>query len=164
MDSESIGYHDPADDERFMRAALAEAERAAELDEIPVGAVVVHQQRIIGRGFNLREKLKDPTAHAEMIALTAAATHVGSWRLGQCTLYVTLEPCAMCAGALVQARIARLVFGASDPKAGACGTLYEIHNDPRLNHRLPATSGVMADTCGAMLKGFFLKLRNRAES
>ncbi|MCH8853517.1 MAG: nucleoside deaminase, partial [Planctomycetes bacterium] len=90
MDSESIGYHDPADDERFMRAALAEAERAAELDEIPVGAVVVHQQRIIGRGFNLREKLKDPTAHAEMIALTAAATHVGSWRLEQCTLYVTL--------------------------------------------------------------------------
>lgn len=163
MASESTGYHDPAADERFMRAALGEAERAAELDEIPVGAVVVHQGRIIGRGFNLREKLKDPTAHAEMIALTAAAAHVGSWRLEQCTMYVTLEPCAMCAGALVQARISRLVFGASDPKAGACGTLYEIHNDPRLNHRLPATSGVMADACGTLLKSFFLKLRDRTE-
>ncbi len=164
MESESTGYHDPTDDERFMQAALSEAERAAELDEIPVGAVVVREQRIIGRGFNQREQLKDPTAHAEMIALTAAAADVSSWRLEQCTMYVTLEPCAMCAGALVQARISRLVFGASDPKAGACGTLYTIHDDPRLNHRLPATSGVMADACGALLQTFFLKLRDRTES
>ncbi len=164
MKSESTGYCDPVADERFMRAALGEAERAAELEEIPVGAVVVRRKRIIGRGFNQREQLKDPTAHAEMIALTAAAAQVGSWRLEQCTMYVTLEPCAMCAGALVQARMSRLVFGAGDPKAGACGTLYQIHDDPRLNHRMPATSGVLADACGELLKRFFLKLRDRTES
>ncbi len=147
------------EDERFMRAALAEAQSAAESDEVPVGAVVVHRQRIIGRGHNQRELLTDPTAHAEMLALTAAAGYLRSWRLEECTLYVTLEPCVMCAGAIVQARVQRLVFGASDPKAGACGSLYTSPSDRRLNHVVEMTTGVLEQEAGAMLQDFFKKQR-----
>ena len=148
-----------ANDFPFMHAALAEAYAALEHDDVPVGAVVVKDGRIIARGHNQREQLKDPTAHAEMIALTSAAAHVQHWRLDGCTLYVTLEPCAMCAGALVLARVERLVFGATDPKAGACGSLYEIPTDARLNHRISITRGVLAQECGEALTEFFAKQR-----
>lgn len=153
--SDRSGMHDPILDEKFMRVALREAEQAAEEEETPVGAVIVHQGQIIGRGHNQRERLSDPTAHAEVIALTAAAAHLQTWRLNECTLYVTLEPCPMCAGALTQARVSRLVYGAADPKAGACGTLFRLHDDPRLNHRFPAIGGVLGDECGELLTAFF---------
>ena len=146
---------DPNDDERFMRWAVKEALAAREEGEVPIGAVVVRDGRVIGRGHNLRETLQDPTAHAEMIALTAAAGEVGSWRLEGCVLYVTLEPCTMCAGAIVLARIERLVFGATDPKAGACISLYTIPTDERLNHCVSVAPGVLADECGALLSNFF---------
>ena len=146
-------------DERFMRAAIDQAAAAADEDEVPVGAVVVRDGRIIGRGRNQRERLRDPTAHAEMLALTAASTHVGSWHLEGCTMYVTLEPCPMCAGALVLSRIDRLVFGATDPKAGACTTLFTIPTDPRLNHRVEITADVLARDCAALLRKFFAKQR-----
>jgi tRNA(adenine34) deaminase len=146
-------------DEHFMRQALREAEKAFEAEETPIGAVVVHENRIIGRGHNLTERLQDPTAHAEMIAITAAAGYLGSRRLLDCTMYVTLEPCSMCAGAIVLARIPRLVFGASDPKAGACGTLYNIAHDKRLNHRCQISSGVLEAESAAMLRSFFAHLR-----
>jgi tRNA(adenine34) deaminase len=147
------------DDERFMRLALNEALAASEAGEVPVGAVVARRGRVIGRGHNQRESLQDPTAHAEMIALTAAASAVGSWRLEGCTLYVTLEPCAMCAGAVVLARIDRLVFGAADPKAGACISLYTIPTDERLNHTTKVSSGVLAEEGGALLRSFFVAQR-----
>ena len=147
-------------DERFMRAAIDEAASAGEEDEVPVGAVVVRDGRIIGRGHNQRERLRDPTAHAEMLALTAASAHVGSWHLEGCTMYVTLEPCPMCAGALVLSRIDRLVFGATDPKAGACTTLFTIPTDPRLNHRVEITTDVLARDCAALLQEFFAKQRS----
>jgi tRNA(adenine34) deaminase len=147
------------DDERFMRAALAEARAADEADEVPVGAVIVHQGRIIGRGHNQRHTLRDPTAHAEMLALTAAAQHLADWRLAGCTLVVTLEPCTMCAGAIVLARIERLVFGADDPKAGACGSVYTITDDPRSNHQVAVTRGVLEDECSAILQQFFARQR-----
>lgn len=159
--SGSRGIHDPAADERYMRAALNEAAEAADEDEVPIGAVIVHEGQIIGRGHNQRERLADPTAHAEIIALTAAAAHLSCWRLDDCTMYVTLEPCPMCAGALVQARIGRLVYGAADPKAGACGTLYALHDDVRLNHRFAVTDGVLGDECGEMLTAFFRGKRQR---
>jgi tRNA(adenine34) deaminase len=146
-------------DERYMREALAEAEAAAERGEVPIGAVVVREERIIGRGHNQRELLRDPTAHAEMLAITAAASAVGDWRLRDCALYVTLEPCPMCAGAMVLARLGRLVFGASDPKAGACGTLYEITSDARLNHIVPTIGGVLAEECARLLSSFFAAQR-----
>ena len=149
----------PDQDERYMRAAMKEAVAALDEDEVPVGAVVVREGRIIGRGYNQREKLNDPTAHAEMIALTAASAFVESWRLDDCTLYVTLEPCAMCAGAVVLARIKRLVFGAVDPKAGACTSLYSIPTDERLNHRVELAESVLADECAALLQQFFAKQR-----
>lgn len=145
----------PADDERFMRAALGEARAALDAGDVPVGAVVVCDGGIIGRGHNQRELLQDPTAHAEMIALTAAAAEVGSWRLDGCTLYVTLEPCVMCAGAIVQARLPWLVYGAVDPKAGACQSLFAIPIDARLNHRVEMRAGVLADECADLLRGFF---------
>lgn len=144
-----------ARDERFMREALRLAEEAADTDEVPVGAVVVREGRIIGRGYNQRVLLRDPTAHAEMIALTAAAQAVGDWRLEGCSLYVTLEPCCMCAGAVVLARIDRLIYGAADPKAGACGSLYDIPADPRLNHRVAVAGGLLADEAAALLQSFF---------
>ena len=142
-------------DERFMRAAIGEALAARDEEEVPVGAVVVRGERIIGRGHNQRERLNDPTAHAEMLALTAAATFVSSWRLDGCTLYVTLEPCAMCAGAIVLARVERLVFGAADPKHGACVSLYNIPTDERLNHRVVPGEPVLADECAELLQNFF---------
>jgi tRNA(Arg) A34 adenosine deaminase TadA len=133
---------------RLARAALAQ-------DEVPVGCVIVHEGRVVGRAHNQRETLRDPTAHAEMIAITQAAEALGSWRLTGCTLYVTLEPCAMCAGAMVLARIDRLVYGAADPKAGAVESVFRLVDDPRLNHRIPVTAGVRADACGAILSEFF---------
>jgi tRNA(adenine34) deaminase len=142
-------------DEDLMRAALREARKAAEDDEVPVGAVVVQEGRIIGRAHNQRERLTDPTAHAEMIAITQAAAALASWRLERATLYVTLEPCVMCAGALVNARISRVVFGARDPKAGACGSLYQVGTDARLNHSFEVTGGVLEEECAALLREFF---------
>lgn len=150
-------------DRAFMEQALATARLALASEDVPVGAVVVDDDRIIGRGHNQREHLQDPTAHAEMIALTAAATHRGSWRLDDCTMYVTLEPCAMCAGGLVLARVGRLVYGASDAKAGACGSLFTIQDDPRLNHRIPTTSGVLAEPCAELLRAFFRHRRSLGE-
>ena len=147
------------DDQRFMRQALTEAQAADAEDEVPVGAIVVHENRIIGRGHNQCRRLTDPTAHAEMIALTAAASVLGDWRLSGCTLYVTLEPCAMCAGALVQARVDRLVFGPDDPKAGACGSLYSITTDPRSNHQVAVSGGVLEDECALILREFFRRQR-----
>lgn len=146
-------------DERMMRQALREAEAALETGDVPVGAVIVHDGQIVGRGRNQRELLQDPTAHAEMIAITAAAEAVRSWRLIGCTLYVTLEPCTMCAGAIVNGRIERVVFGATDPKAGACGSVYNIVEDTRLNHRAKLTSGVLAQECADLLREFFSKQR-----
>jgi tRNA(adenine34) deaminase len=146
--------------ERWMESAIKEAEQAYRRKEVPVGAVVVHEGRIIGRGYNQIESLQDPTAHAEMIAITAAATSLSSRRLENCTLYVTLEPCAMCAGAVVQARLPQLVFGAPDPKAGACGTLFNIVQDARLNHRVELVSGVLEERCSGVLKEFFAKVRS----
>ena len=147
------------DDLRWMNMALAEARRAAEIGEVPVGAVVVQGNQILGRGHNRREIDGDPLAHAEWIALRQAAERIEGWRLVGCTLYVTLEPCAMCAGALVNSRIERLVFGARDPKAGFCGSLGDIVRDPRLNHRLIVREGVLADASSELLRSFFQSLR-----
>ena len=138
-----------------MAQALELARRAASTGEVPVGAVIVYQERVIAAAHNQREQLHDPTAHAEMIAITQAAEALGNWRLSGCTLYVTLEPCPMCAGAIVQARIPRVVYGADDPKAGAARSLYELLNDPRLNHRCDVTHGVLAEPCGEVLRQFF---------
>jgi tRNA(adenine34) deaminase len=143
-----------------MEMALEEAEVAATEDEVPVGAVIVSfQEGVIGRAHNQRELLRDPTAHAEMIAITQAAQALRSWRLDQCVLYVTLEPCPMCAGAIVQARLPLVVYGAADPKAGACDTLYRIPSDPRLNHRAQVLGGVLADRCADILSTFFAEKR-----
>jgi tRNA(adenine34) deaminase len=143
-----------------MEMALEEAALAAEADEVPVGAVIVSRELgVIARAHNQRETLNDPTAHAEMIALTQAARALGSWRLEGCLLYVTLEPCPMCAGAVVQARLPHLVYGAADPKAGACESLYRITSDPRLNHRAQVIGGVLADRCAAVLTEFFAAQR-----
>jgi tRNA(adenine34) deaminase len=145
--------------EYFMELALREAELALARKEVPVGAVIVQNNKIIGKGSNQIELLQDPTAHAEMIAITAAAAHLESRRLEECTLYVTLEPCAMCAGAIVLARIPVLIFGAYDPKAGACTSLYTITNDSRLNHRVHTKGGVLEEKCGGILKEFFKERR-----
>lgn len=150
------------EDERWMESALKEAEQAYKRKEVPIGAVIVHDRRIIGRGYNQIETLQDPTAHAEIIAITAAASYIGNRRLDGTTLYVTLEPCAMCAGAIVLARIPRLVFGAPDPKAGACGTLYNIVQDQRLNHRVELIPGILDAKCGGILKEFFAKVRTNS--
>jgi tRNA(adenine34) deaminase len=144
----------PADDQ-YMRLALREAEAALSEDEVPVGAVVVHAGRVIASAHNQREQLRDPTAHAEMIAITQAAEVLGSWRLEGATLYVTIEPCVMCAGAIVLARLPRVVYGAADPKAGGVASLYRLLEDPRLNHRAEVTAGVLAEPCGAILSRFF---------
>jgi tRNA(adenine34) deaminase len=151
--------------EEFMRLALREAERAFAAGEVPVGAVIVHHEsvdgpsRVIGAAYNQREQLRDPTAHAEMIAITQAAEALGSWRLSGCTMYVTLEPCPMCAGAIVLARLPRLVYGAADPKAGAIQSLFQLVNDPRLNHRAEVIAGVLAGPCGETLSRFFQQKR-----
>jgi tRNA(adenine34) deaminase len=144
---------------RFMKLAIEQAQIAEENGDVPIGAVIVYKDQIIGKAYNQREQLKDPTAHAEIIALTQAAAYLESWRLNGCTMYVTLEPCPMCAGALVLARMDRLVFGCDDPKAGACGSLYDIVRDNRLNHRLEVTTGVLTDECSRLLQDFFQKKR-----
>ena len=142
-----------------MRLAFSEAQAALEADEVPVGAVIVHQNRVIAAAYNQRDTLHDPTAHAEMIAITQAADQLKDWRLEDCTLYVTLEPCPMCAGAIVQARIPRLVYGTTDPKAGACVSLYSIVRDDRLNHQVEVIGGVMELECAIILKEFFGRKR-----
>ncbi|MBL4818301.1 MAG: tRNA adenosine(34) deaminase TadA [Deltaproteobacteria bacterium] len=146
-------------DQQWMKKALQLAQEAAQIGEVPVGAVVVFEDQIVGSGFNRREIDHDPLAHAELLAIQEASRNLGRWRLTGCTLYVTLEPCTMCAGALVNARLDRLVYGAKDPKAGGIGSLYEIASDPRLNHRLDITSGVLENECSKILKSFFGKLR-----
>ena len=148
----------------FMLEALELARRAASKGEVPVGAVVVQGDVVVGRGYNRRESDRDPLAHAEVMAIRQAARELDSWRLVGCTLYVTLEPCPMCAGALVNSRIERLVFGASDPKAGFCGSLGDLVRDPRLNHRLAVGSGLLAAESAKLLKGFFAGLRTAAVS
>ena len=149
----------PAEDEVWMRLALEEARRAAEGGDVPVGAVVVRDGQVIGRGHNRREQDGDPTAHAEILAIRAASETLGAWRLTGSTLYVTIEPCPMCAGALVLARIDRLVYGAADPKAGAAGSLWNIVQDERLNHRLQVTAGVLEDECREIIQSFFRERR-----
>jgi tRNA(adenine34) deaminase len=146
-------------DEEWMQVAIGEARLAEAKGEVPVGAVVVHGERVIGRGHNERESSQDPTAHAEMIALRQAANELGSWRLIDTTLYVTLEPCPMCAGALVNARVPRVVWGCDDPKAGATKTLYTIGSDERLNHRFECVPGVLGDACSELLSEFFGAIR-----
>ncbi|MEW9672645.1 tRNA adenosine(34) deaminase TadA [Ammoniphilus sp. 3BR4] len=151
-------------DEPFMLLALEEAKKAAEMGEVPIGAVIVRNGEVIGKGHNLRETCKDPTAHAEMIAIKEASERLGGWRLINSTLYVTLEPCPMCAGAIVQSRIERVVYGVSDPKAGCAGTLMNLLQEDRFNHRAQVTSGVLAESCSGILKDFFRKLRNRKKA
>lgn len=147
------------DRERFMRCAIAEAERALDAEEVPVGCVIVHEGQIIGKAHNQRELLQDPTAHAEILAITQAAAHFKSWRLENADLYVTLEPCPMCAGAIILARVRAVYFGAFDPKAGACGTLMNLLEDKRFNHQPEVTPGILADECGALLSEFFRQVR-----
>src|SRR3989440_7202975 len=146
-------------DETWMAEALAEARKAAAEGEVPIGAVVVHDSRVVGRGRNARETRRDPTAHAEVLALQEAARALGRWRLTGSTVYATLEPCPMCAGALVNARVDRLVYAVPDPKAGAAGTLFDVPRDPRLNHRVGGVSGGMAAECGELLSSFFRSRR-----
>ena len=142
-------------DEHFMRLALREAGRALEHDDVPVGAVVVREGEVIGAGANEREHRQDPTAHAEMLALREAARRVGGWRLLDCVLYVTLEPCAMCAGAVVLARVPRVIYGTTDPKAGAAGSVLDVLAEPRLNHRPEVAGGLLAEDCALLLRTFF---------
>ena len=148
-------------DERFMKRALACARRAEARDEVPVGAVIVKDGRVIASGYNLRERSQDATLHAEMRAIRRACKKLGSFRLEGCTLYVTLEPCPMCAGAVINARIPRLVYGASDPKAGCCGSLCDLPSDKRFNHRAEVVSGVLAAECGEILTSYFRKKREK---
>ncbi|TMA24098.1 MAG: nucleoside deaminase [Deltaproteobacteria bacterium] len=150
------------DDDAGMRAALREARESLARDEVPVGCVVVHDGTIVGRGHNQVESLQDATAHAEVLAIGAASNALGSWRLADCTLYVTLEPCAMCAGAIVLARLGRLVYGAADPKAGACGSVLDVIGEKRLNHSVPVTHGVLEAECGELLRQFFRRKRKSA--
>jgi len=145
----------------FMRQALKEAECAFQEDEVPVGAVIVHKNKIIARGHNQVERLRDPTAHAEMLALTSATNYLGSKWLSQADIYVTIEPCSMCVGALVLARIRNLYFGAKDPKTGACGSIINIANHKKLNHRIKFKSGILKEECGSLLKEFFKKKRKK---
>lgn len=149
------------DHEFWMRYAIEEARKAEQLGEVPIGAVIVRQGEIIGRGFNLRETHYDPTAHAEMIAIRQASEHLQAWRLLDCTLYVTLEPCPMCAGAIVQARVPTVVFGAPDPKAGCAGTLMNLLQEDRFNHRVELVEEVLREECGLMLTNFFRRLRGK---
>jgi tRNA(adenine34) deaminase len=151
-----------SEDEKWMRHALAEAQLALKKDEVPIGAVVVHDDKIIGRGHNQGESFNDPTAHAEIIAIGAACNFLNSWRLSGCSIYVTIEPCAMCAGAIVLSRPDRLIFGAKDPKAGACGSLYNIVQDIRLNHQVQVIPYILEQECAQILGAFFEKIRQGA--
>ena len=148
-------------DEKFMLAALKEAEKSAALDEVPVGAVIVRNNKIIARGHNLREKTNDPTSHAEIVAIRKACKKLNSWRLEGCTIYVTIEPCAMCAGTLLWTRIDRIVFGASDPKGGALGSSFELFRVKNINHHPEITKGVLEDKCGSLISDFFKKKRQK---
>jgi len=149
-------------DEIYMSEALKEAAEAFEKDEVPVGTVIVHDGRIIARAHNQIVMLKDPTAHAEMIAITQAAAHLKSERLLDCSVYATIEPCSMCTGALVLARVKRIIYGAKDPKTGACGSVFNIANSKRLNHKINVTGGVLAKDCGSLVSDFFKKKRKKA--
>lgn len=151
------------EDERFMRLALQQARKAARIGEVPIGAVVVCDGEVVSRGYNRRETDADPAGHAEFIAIKRASKKLGRWRLSGCTVYVTVEPCIMCAGLMHQARIDRCVFGGPDPKAGALGTLYSVHEDTRLNHNFEVTSGVLEDECADLLKEFFAGLRKKRQ-
>ena len=151
-----------SEDEKWMRHALAEAQLALKKNEVPIGAVVVHEDKIIGRGHNQVESLNDPTAHAEIIAIGAASNFLNSWRLSGSSIYVTIEPCAMCAGAIVLSRLDRLVFGAKDPKAGACGSLYNIVQDIRLNHQVQIIPYILEQECRQILGSFFEEIRQSA--
>jgi tRNA(adenine34) deaminase len=146
-------------DDYFMRLAMREAERALEHDDVPIGAVIVRDGEVLASAHNERELRSDPTAHAEVLAVREAAAAIGAWRVHDAVLYVTLEPCAMCAGALVLARVPRVVFGAQDPKAGACGSVLDVLGEPRLNHRPEVAGGLLAEECGAMLSAFFAARR-----
>jgi tRNA(adenine34) deaminase len=146
-------------DEYFMRLALREADAALAHDDVPIGAVIVHDGEVLGAGHNERELRQDPTAHAEVLALREASRSVGSWRLLDCVLYVTLEPCAMCAGAIVLARVPRVVFGTTDPKAGAAGSVLDVLAEPRLNHRPAVAGGLLAQECADVLRAFFASRR-----
>ena len=157
--SEPISVNPLFPHDQYMKRALDQAICGFDQDEVPVGAVIVHEDRIIAEAHNQRESLHDPTAHAEMVAITQAAAVLGSWRLEGCTLYVTLEPCPMCAGAVVQARIPFVVYGARDPRAGACHSLYQITADARLNHQAAVLGGVMEEDCRAILQEFFRQRR-----
>ncbi|SDK23862.1 tRNA adenosine(34) deaminase TadA [Sediminibacillus albus] len=152
------------DDRKYMELAIAEAKKAEQLGEVPIGAVIVFQDRVIASSFNLRESLQTTASHAELIAIDKANEVVGSWRLEDCTLYVTLEPCPMCAGAIIQSRISRVVFGAYDPKAGCAGTLMNLLEDSRFNHRAEVCGGVMEEACGQLLTNFFRSLRQKKKS
>lgn len=147
--------------EKWMREAIAEARKAEALGEVPIGAVIVHDGVIVGRGHNLRETTHDSTAHAEMLAIREASERLGSWRLLDCRLYVTLEPCPMCAGAIVQSRVPITVYGTPDPKAGCAGTLMNLLEEPRFNHRVEVVEGVLREECAALLTLFFRQLRQR---
>ncbi len=160
MGLETAEKQDRPADEAFMHEALLEAEQAAADGEVPVGAILVHENTIVARGRNTRESDQDPTAHAELIAIRDAAVKLQSWRLTGTTIYVTLEPCLMCAGAMLQARIPRLVFSTWDPKAGACGSLFAVHEDTRLNHQIAVTYGVLEDESRDLLQRFFQQLRH----
>lgn len=146
---------------KFMEEALLEAQKAEAIGEVPIGAVIVKNNEIIAKGHNLKERLKDPTAHAEIIAIKEASQKLGTWRLNDCTLYVTLEPCQMCTGAIIQARIGHVVFGTRDPKAGCIVSLFNLLDDQRFNHNPSYTEGINEEECSLILKNFFLNLRNR---
>ncbi|WP_461202716.1 tRNA adenosine(34) deaminase TadA [Anoxybacillus sp. TBDG-1] len=148
-------------DEYYMHLAIEEAKKAEEIGEVPIGAIIVHYDEVIARAHNLRERDQRSIAHAELLAIDEACKKLGTWRLEQATLYVTLEPCAMCAGAIVLSRIKRVVFGASDPKGGCAGTLMNLLQEPRFNHQVEVVSGVLAEQCGEMLSEFFRRLRQR---
>ncbi|MFC3041011.1 tRNA adenosine(34) deaminase TadA [Virgibacillus xinjiangensis] len=148
-------------DEKYMKLALAEAEKAGAIEEVPIGAVVIHKGEVVGSGYNIRETSQQTLSHAELIAIQAANERLGSWRLEDCTLYVTLEPCPMCAGAIVQSRMKRVVYGAPDPKAGCGGTLMDLFQEERFNHQVEVVSGIMEETCGDLLRTFFRNLRRR---
>lgn len=148
-------------DEKYMRLAIDQAKKARMIGEVPIGAVIVFDEKVIASGYNQREKDQTTLSHAELLAIKAANEYIGSWRLEDCTLYVTLEPCPMCAGAIVQSRIPRIVYGANDPKAGCTGTLMDLCNEKRFNHQSSVTSGVLAEECGTMLTNFFKEIRKQ---
>lgn len=160
----NAGHIFSEDDAMFMGEALSLAKKAADLGEVPVGALLVLEGRVIGRGWNLRETRQSPIEHAEIMAIREASENVNAWRLSGAKLYVTLEPCLMCAGAIYQARISEVIFGALDPKAGACGSLYCVHEDARLNHRFLVKKGLLAEECGSVLKAFFRQRRKASEA